>query len=75
MAIVGAEYILNLLPKGTHEYKKLIKPSELNAFAEQAHLQLKDLIGVHYNPWSGLSSLSKNVDVNYMMCYRYEPTN
>ncbi len=75
MAIVGAEYILNLLPKGTHEYKKLIKPSELNAFAEQAHLQLENMVGVHYNPLSGRFWFGKNVDVNYMMCYRYEPTN
>ena len=49
-AIVGAEYILNLLPRGTHEYDKLIKPSELSDYARESGLALKDMIGLHYNP-------------------------
>ena len=51
-AIVGAEYIMRLLPRGTHEYDKFIRPSELNAAAEQCGLQLQDLIGMHYNPFT-----------------------
>ena len=67
MAIIGAEYILNLLPKGTHEYEKLIKPSELSDYARQSGLELKRMIGLHYNPLSGHYKLAPGVDVNYMI--------
>lgn len=70
LAIVGAEYVLNLLPKGTHEYEKFIRPSELNLAAEAAHLELINLQGIHYNPLSQTFSLSRKVDVNYIACYK-----
>ena len=66
-AIVGAEYILRLLPKGTHEYEKFIKPSELEEWARNAGLQLQSSIGLHYNPFTRDYSLGGNLDVNYMM--------
>ena len=68
-AIVGAEYLLRLLPAGTHEYEKFIRPSELENWARQCDLQLKSSIGLHYNPITGDYSLGPNVDVNYMMHY------
>ncbi len=66
-AIVGAEYILNLLPRGTHEYDKLIKPSELSDYARESGLALKDMIGLHYNPLTKHYKLGPGVDVNYMI--------
>ena len=67
MAIVGAEYILKLLPKGTHEYDQLIKPSELDLWARKADLKLIDLSGVSYNPINETFKLSRDVSVNYIM--------
>ncbi len=67
MAIVGAEYILNLLPRGTHEYEKLIKPSELSEYARDAGLELQRIIGLHYNPFTKVYKLAPGVDVNYMI--------
>jgi 2-polyprenyl-6-hydroxyphenyl methylase/3-demethylubiquinone-9 3-methyltransferase len=67
LAIVGAEYVLNLLPRGTHEYDKLIKPSELSDYARGAGLELKRMIGLHYNPISKSYKLAPGVDVNYMI--------
>jgi len=67
MAIVGAEYILNLLPRGTHEYDKLIKPSELDEYARHAGLELQRMIGLHYNPFTKAYKLAPGVDVNYMI--------
>lgn len=67
-AIVGAEYVLNILPRGTHEYKKLIRPSELAEAIRLAGLILEDSKGVLYNPFKGSFKLSDNdLDVNYMM--------
>jgi 2-polyprenyl-6-hydroxyphenyl methylase/3-demethylubiquinone-9 3-methyltransferase len=66
-AIVGAERILQLLPKGTHEFKKFIRPSELAQFARQAGTELQDVTGMTYNPITKIYKLGKNVDVNYMM--------
>ena len=66
-AIVGAEYILNLLPRGTHEYDKLIKPSELSGYARNSGLELQRMIGLHYNPFTGAYKLAPGVDVNYMI--------
>ena len=69
-AIVGAEYVLRLLPAGTHEYQKFIRPSELESWSRAAGLELKSSMGLHYNPFSRSYSLDPNVDVNYMMYYR-----
>ena len=69
-AIVGAEYVLNLLAKGTHEYEKFIRPSELEAWARAAGLKLQSSIGMHYNPFSKEYSLGPNVDVNYLMYFQ-----
>jgi 2-polyprenyl-6-hydroxyphenyl methylase/3-demethylubiquinone-9 3-methyltransferase len=66
LAIVGAEYILNLLPKGTHDYRKFIKPSELDRWARDAGLQAQELTGMHYNPLSREYNLAPGVDVNYL---------
>ncbi|MCK4834579.1 MAG: bifunctional 2-polyprenyl-6-hydroxyphenol methylase/3-demethylubiquinol 3-O-methyltransferase UbiG [Gammaproteobacteria bacterium] len=68
-AIVGAEYLMKMLPRGTHDYAKFIKPSELDEWARSAGLILKDLKGVSYNPFTGLFSQSQDVDVNYMVHY------
>ena len=67
MAVVGAEYLLKLLPKGTHEYAKFIKPSELARYVREAGLDVEDLTGMHYNPLSQVYSLGPNTDVNYLM--------
>jgi 2-polyprenyl-6-hydroxyphenyl methylase / 3-demethylubiquinone-9 3-methyltransferase len=67
MAVVGAEYILNLLPKGTHEYAKFIKPSELSRYAREAGLDVEELIGMNYNPLNKVYSLGRDTDVNYLM--------
>lgn len=69
-AIVGAEYVLGLLPKGTHEYEKFVKPSELDEWARAAELELKDSIGLHYNPLTKNYWLADGLDVNYMMYYQ-----
>lgn len=71
LAIIGAEYILNLLPRGTHDYDKLIKPSELSKAARDAGLIVKELTGMSYNPLTDSYKLTKNVDVNYLVyCQR-----
>ncbi len=72
-AIVGAEYILNLLPRGTHDYAKLIKPSELAAWARDGELELQDQIGMGYNLFTKRYFLQQNLDVNYLACYQ-KPT-
>jgi len=66
MAIVGAEYVMKMLPRGTHDYARFIKPSELDSWAREAGLELRNLKGVTYNPLTGLFSQSQDVDVNYM---------
>ena len=73
LAIVGAEYILRLLPRGTHEYAKLIKPSELAGWARDAGLQLKDTCGMQYNAFTANASLNRDVSVNYLVhCIKAE---
>ncbi len=69
-AIVGAEYVLNLLPKGTHEYKKFIKPSELAQYARHAKLDFSEIIGLVYNPLTKVYRLARDTDVNYMVACR-----
>ncbi len=64
-AVVGAEYILNLLPRGTHDYMKFIKPSELARWARQAELLVREFTGMHYHPLTRRYSLGPGVDVNY----------
>lgn len=71
-AILGAEYILNMLPRGTHDYAKFIKPSELAQSCRDAGLNVTDLTGMSYNPLSKVYSLGKDTDVNYMMACRLE---
>ena len=66
-AIVGAEYIMNILPKGTHEYSKFIKPSELENWARSADLHLRELTGMSYNILTKKYSLGNDVAVNYLM--------
>ena len=66
-AIVGAEYVLNLLPRGTHEFAKFIKPSELAAYARVAGLELQHTRGMEYNPLTRHYWLSANTSVNYML--------
>jgi len=65
LAIVGAEYVLGLLPRGTHEYAKLIRPAELAAWCRKAGLEVTELTGLHHNPATGTYWLDGNVDVNY----------
>lgn len=69
-AIVGAEYLLNMLPRGTHEYAKLIKPSELASYCRTAGLQLQESRGMQYNPLTRHYWLSADTSVNYLMAYR-----
>ena len=69
-AIIGAEYILKLLPKGTHEYDKFIKPSELAGFTRQAGLELLEIKGMTYNPLTQIYRLGSDTDVNYMIATR-----
>lgn len=66
-AIVGAEYVLRMLPRGTHDYQKFIRPAELGRWIRDAGLDLGDMTGLHFNPLTGRYWLAANVDVNYMM--------
>lgn len=66
-AIFGAEYVLRMLPRGTHDYQKFIRPSELGQWVRAAGLQLDEMTGLHFNPLSGRYWLAPNVDVNYMI--------
>tara|TARA_Y100000768_G_scaffold245481_1_gene186125 strand:+ start:615 stop:1325 length:711 start_codon:yes stop_codon:yes gene_type:complete len=66
-AILGAEYILNLLPKGTHDYEKFIKPSELAKWIRESDLSTKEVVGLSYNPLTGNYWLGKDIQVNYMV--------
>jgi 2-polyprenyl-6-hydroxyphenyl methylase/3-demethylubiquinone-9 3-methyltransferase len=70
LAIVGAEYVLRMLPKGTHDYRKFIRPSELDRWARAADLALRDISGMTYNPLTTTYSLGRDVDVNYLAAYR-----
>ena len=66
-AIIGAEYMLRLLPRGTHDYAKFIKPAELSQFARNANLEVQALKGMTYNPLTKIYSLNHDTDVNYLM--------
>lgn len=66
-AIVGAEYLLNLVPRGTHEYMRFIKPSELGLWARQASLRVNDVSGMSYNPLTNVATIGDDSAVNYFM--------
>ena len=73
LMILGAEQLLRLVPKGTHDHAKFIQPAELSRYAEQGGLLLQHMSGVRYNPLLGQFSLSQDVDVNYMLhCHKPE---
>ena len=72
LAIVGAEYVARLLPKGTHLYRDFIKPAELARMLRDAGLQLEDVTGLLYEPWRNGARLSKRTEVNYLAC-AYKP--
>ena len=74
LAIVGAEYLMKMLPRGIHDFSKFIKPSELDEWARQAGLELVNLKGISYNPFTSLFSQSQDVDVNYMVHYKRAAT-
>ena len=67
MAVIGAEYLLKMLPKGTHDYEKFIKPSELSRWCRQAGLEVKDICGMSYQPFSRTYSLGRDSSVNYLV--------
>jgi 2-polyprenyl-6-hydroxyphenyl methylase/3-demethylubiquinone-9 3-methyltransferase len=70
-AIVGAEYILRLLPRGTHDYAKFIRPSELARYCREAGLTVAEIVGMTYNPFTRTYSLGRDADVNYLLrCVR-----
>jgi len=71
-AVIGAEYVLNMLPRGTHDYAKFIKPSELAQSCRNAGLSVTDLTGMSYNPLSKIYSLGKDTSVNYMIACRLD---
>jgi 2-polyprenyl-6-hydroxyphenyl methylase/3-demethylubiquinone-9 3-methyltransferase len=70
LAIVFAEHILNMLPKGTHDYKSFIKPAELSQMARNAGLELQGLVGIEYRPFNKQFNLGKDVDVNYIAAFK-----
>jgi 2-polyprenyl-6-hydroxyphenyl methylase/3-demethylubiquinone-9 3-methyltransferase len=72
LAIVAAEHLLKMLPKGTHDYKTFIKPSELCQSARACGLTLQGMVGIEYNPFTKLFSLSKDIDVNYIAAFKRE---
>jgi len=74
LAILGAEYLLGLLPKGTHQYARLIRPSELSRWARAAGLDVVDLAGLEYDPLSRKAHVSANVSVNYLAHFRRPST-
>jgi len=69
-AIVGAEYVLRLLPRGTHEYAKFIRPSELGTMARQSRLDVVEILGLTYNPLTRHFALGRDTDVNYLVACR-----
>lgn len=67
LLVLGAEYVMNLLPRGTHEYDKFIKPSELCAAIREAGLEVMDIAGLTYNPFTRHSKIGRDVDANYIV--------
>jgi 2-polyprenyl-6-hydroxyphenyl methylase/3-demethylubiquinone-9 3-methyltransferase len=67
LAVIGAEYVLKMLPKGTHDYAKFIKPSELTRWSKSVGLEPSELIGLSYNPITQIYSLGRDTSVNYLL--------
>ncbi len=72
LAILGAEYVLKLLPRGTHEYRKFIKPSEIAAQLRKLGLHTSDITGMSYNPVTRRYALGRDIDVNYLLTARFD---
>ena len=70
LAIVAAEYLMNMVPKGTHDYKTFIKPAELSQMARVAGLEIVGMAGIQYNPFNKQFSLGKDIDVNYIAVFQ-----
>ena len=70
LAVVGAEYVLGLLPRGTHDWRRFVRPSELDAWARAAGLELAELAGLRYDPVFGRHGLTRDVSVNYLAWYQ-----
>ena len=66
LAIVGAEYLLRLIPRGTHEYQRLIRPAELSGWARAAGLQVREIAGLKFDPFNERCELSRDPSVNYL---------
>ena len=73
LAVIGAEYIMRLLPKGTHDYRKFIRPAELDRWVRAADLHTEDLSGMSYNPLTRTFSLGRNIQINYLCHTRRNP--
>ena len=73
LLILGAEYIMNILPRGTHDYRKFIKPAELCRAITQAGLEVKDISGMTYNPFSKTCKINSDIDANYLV-HAHKPT-
>lgn len=67
LAVVGAEYVLNLLPRGTHDYERFLKPSEIAQGLRQAQLELQELAGLEYQPWKHRGRITRKLDINYLV--------
>lgn len=67
LAVVGAEYLLNLLPRGTHDYTRFLKPAELARLCRNAGLDVLEIVGLHYNPFTRDASIGADTDVNYLL--------
>ncbi|ASN86578.1 bifunctional 2-polyprenyl-6-hydroxyphenol methylase/3-demethylubiquinol 3-O-methyltransferase UbiG [Pectobacterium versatile] len=72
MAVIGAEYVLKMVPRGTHDIKKFIRPAELMHWVDSTPLREKHITGLHYNPLTDHFKLGPNVDVNYMLHTRHD---
>ena len=70
LAIVGAEYVARVLPKGTHQYRDFIKPSELAKWLREAGLEIEDVSGLMYEPWRNSARVISRTDINYLACAR-----
>lgn len=69
-AVIGAEYVLGMLPRGTHDYRKFLAPSAIAGMARQVGLELEELVGLHYNPLTRVYSLGRDCSVNYLVATR-----
>ena len=67
LAVLGAEYVLRLLPRGTHDYARFLKPAELSSHVRAAGLTVREIAGLHYNPFSRTSTVGGHVEVNYLL--------